>query len=177
MVTASVRAEAQAAFAERLEAGGFLSEAEKDVLRWGRNAKVTMPKRFVGGKAKDNGPRGGKVKKGAAAAAAAAASSSSSSSAPLTKTVVSGPHANVYRSATALECLVGYLYVTEPTRLHAVVRYLGLGGPEDDEGGLAAAVLASAASAAAGGGGGAFGSRSSSSNDDGEDNNENTTNT
>ena len=168
MVTASVRAEAQAAFAERLEAGGFLSEAEKDVLRWGR---------FVGGKAKDNGPRGGKGKKGAAAAAAAAASSSSSSSAPLTKTVVSGPHANVYRSATALECLVGYLYVTEPTRLHAVVRYLGLGGPEDDEGGLAAAVLASAASAAAGGGGGAFGSRSSSSNDDGEDNNENTTNT
>jgi ribonuclease-3 family protein len=154
LVTASVRAEAQAAFAERLEAGGFLSEGERDVLRWGRNAKVTMPKRFVGGKAKDNGPRGGAKgkKKDEGSAASSSSSSSSSSSPPPTKTVVSGPHANVYRSATALECLVGYLYVTDPRRLHAVMRYLGLGGPGDGgEGGLAAAALAAAAAAAAAG--------------------------
>jgi len=142
LVTASVRAEAQAACAERLEAGGFLSEGEKEILRWGRNAKVTMPKRFVGGKAKDNGPRGGGKGK-AASSSSASSSSSSSTPQPLPKTVVSGPHANVYRSATAIECLVGYLYVTDAARLHAVMRYLGLGGPEEAEGGLAAAVLSS----------------------------------
>ena len=174
LVTASVRAEAQAAFAERLEAGGFLSEAEKDVLRWGRNAKVTMPKRFVGGKARDNGPRkkgnkdgGGGGEAAAAASSASSSSSSSSSSSPPTKTIVSGPHANVYRSATALECLVGYLYVTDSTRLQVVMRYLGLGGPEDEEGGLAAAALAAAA--ARGEGGSAFVSSGSSSSNEDED--------
>lgn len=174
LVTASVRAEAQAVFAERLEAGGFLSDDEKEVLRWGRNAKVTMPKRFVGGKAKDNGPRGGggKGKKDQGRASTAALGSSSSSP----KTVVSGPHANVYRAATALECLVGYLYVTDARRLHAVMRYLGLGGPEEgsEGGGLAAAVLAAAA-----GRGGAFGgssSSSSSSNSSGNDGEEDSSN-
>lgn len=143
-----MRAEAQAAFAERLEAGGFLSEPERDVLRWGRNAKVTVPKRFVGGKAKDNGPRGRRKKDEGKAASASSASATAPS--PSTKTVVSGPHANVYRSATALECLVGYLYVTDSRRLHALMRYLGLGGPEDEEGGLAAAVLAAAAASVGG---------------------------
>lgn len=164
LVTASVRAEAQAAFAEALEAGGFLSDEEKDVLRWGKNAKVTVPKRFVGGKEKDRGPRGGGGKgkwgsnnnnnnKGNVSSAAAEAAANKS-------VAVSGPHANVYRSATALECLVGYLYVADPRRLHAVMRYVGLGGPEEEDGeeggggvgGLAAAVLASVGGGGRGGG-------------------------
>ena len=124
---------------------------------------MTMPKRFVGGKAKDNGPRG---KKGTAPL--------SSSSSETKKTIVSGPHANVYRSATALECLVGYLYVTDPPRLHAVMRYVGLGGPEGAEGeaGLAAAVLAAAAIKE---GSAVSGSNSSGNDDDEEeDSNEST---
>ena len=139
-----------------------MSEEEKDVLRWGRNAKVTMPKRFVGGKAKDNGPRKG------TGGGKAANSSSSSSPAPLNKTVVSGPHANVYRSATALECLVGFLYVTDARRLHAVMRYLGLGGPEDGEG-LASAVLSAAKAAAEERRGGKNSSSSGGDDDDGND--------
>lgn len=95
-VTATVRAEAQAAALETLLAGPLLTPEETDVVRWGRNAKVTVPKRF-----------------GAAAG---------------------GPHADVYRAATALEALVGYLYLTAPPRLHTVMRYLGLGGPDDAAG-------------------------------------------
>lgn len=165
LVTASVRAEAQAALAERLEAGGFLSESEKDVLRWGRNAKVTMPKRFVGGKARDNGPRG-KRREEERGDGGKTPSGSSAPASPSTKAVVSGPHANVYRSATALECLVGYLYVTDSKRLHAVMRYLGLGGPEDEEGGLAAVVLASSAAGGEEGQGSVISSRSSGDSDD-----------
>ena len=73
---------------ELLRAGAYLTDDERDVLRWGRNAKVTVPKRF-----------------GSA-----------------------GPHADKYRAATAVECLVGYLYLTDARRLHALMAYLGLGG-------------------------------------------------
>jgi ribonuclease-3 family protein len=48
-VVRNVRAEAQAtAYASLLE-GGFLSAEERDVLRWGRNATGTTPKRMDGG--------------------------------------------------------------------------------------------------------------------------------
>ena len=90
-VTAVVRAEAQAAAVEQLTAGAFLTEAERDVLRWGRNAKVrAIPKRLTGG--------------GEATA-------------------------GLYRAATALEVLVGWLYVTDPPRLGALMAYLGMGLP------------------------------------------------
>lgn len=39
-----------------------------------------------------------------------------------------------YREATALECLVGYLYLTQPTRLYEIMSVLGLTGVEEDEG-------------------------------------------
>lgn len=119
-VTACVRAEAQAAAVEQLSAGAFLSEAERDILRWGRNAKVkAIPKRLTGG--------------GAATA-------------------------GVYRSATALEVLVGWLYVTDPGRLGALMAYLGMGleiekGPSEAGGGLGGAVVAALAAREGGVGG------------------------
>ena len=123
-VTASVRAEAQAAAVEQLTAGAFLTEGERDILRWGRNAKVkAIPKRLTGG--------------GAATA-------------------------GVYRAATALEVLVGWLYVTDPGRLGAVMSYLGMGLEEGGGGGgagdgssaVSAATTTEAAPAETGGGGG-----------------------
>ena len=37
---------AQETYYELLLAGQFISEEEREVLRWGRNAKVTVPQRF-----------------------------------------------------------------------------------------------------------------------------------
>lgn len=90
-VTAAVRAEAQAAALETLLAGPLLTDEERDVVRWGRNARVSVPRRFAG----------------------------------------AGPHAATYRAATAAEALVGWLYLTQPSRLAAVMEYVGLGGPPD----------------------------------------------
>lgn len=98
-VTAAVRAEAQAAALETLLAGPLLTEEERDVVRWGRNARVSVPRRFAG----------------------------------------AGPHAATYRAATAVEALVGWLYLTRPARLAAVMEYVGLGGPADVEAALAGA--------------------------------------
>lgn len=112
-VTAAVRAEAQAAALETLLSGPLLTDEERDVVRWGRNARVSVPKRFAG----------------------------------------AGPHAATYRAATAAEALVGWLYLTAPDRLHAVMGYVGLGGPED-----VAAALVGARRADEGGGGGSGGS-------------------
>ena len=96
LVTGSVRAEAQAAAVEQLTAGAFLTDAERDVLRWGKNAKVrAIPKRLTGG--------------GEATA-------------------------GLYRAATSLEVLVGWLYVTDPPRLGAVMAYLGMGLPAGEGG-------------------------------------------
>lgn len=121
-VTGCVRAEAQAAAVEQLTAGPFLTDAERDILRWGRNAKVkAIPKRLTGG--------------GAATA-------------------------GLYRSATALEVLVGWLYVTDPARLQSVMAYLGMGldgGGERGGGGLGGSVVAALA-AREGGGAGSGGS-------------------
>ncbi|DBB02650.1 TPA: hypothetical protein ACH3X3_011618 [Trebouxia sp. C0006] len=89
-----VRAEAQERYLEQLMAGPVLSAEEKDVIRWGNNAKITIPKRFS----------------------------------------QSGKHAQTYRAATAIECLVGYLYLTDSDRLHQLMTYIGLGdirGPLD----------------------------------------------
>ena len=33
-----------------------------------------------------------------------------------------------YKHATALECLVGYMYLTDPQRLQTLMLHLGLGG-------------------------------------------------
>ena len=98
-VTAAVRAEAQAAALDTLLAGPLLTDEERDVVRWGKNARVSVPKRFAG----------------------------------------AGPHAATYRSATAAEALVGWLYLTRPSRLAAVMEYVGLGGPVDVEAALLAA--------------------------------------
>jgi hypothetical protein len=56
----------QERYLEQLMAGPVLSAEEKDVIRWGNNAKITIPKRFS----------------------------------------QSGKHAQTYRAATAIECLV-----------------------------------------------------------------------
>ena len=65
-VVAQVRAEAQAEAYTALVNGAFLEADEKDVLRWGRNATGTSPKRLSQG----------------------------------------GFNKEVYRAATAVECLV-----------------------------------------------------------------------
>jgi ribonuclease-3 family protein len=93
-VVASVRAEAQGAAYAALVAGVFLTPEERDVLRWGRNATGTTPKRM-----------------GRAA---------------VTR--------ETYREATAVECLAGFLYLTDSARLHALMAEVGLGAPgEEDE--------------------------------------------
>ena len=69
-----VRAEAQSKLHDALKGGTFLTEEEKTILRWGRNATGTLPKRHK--------------------------------QSELTK--------EVYRNATAIECLVRilhYIYV------------------------------------------------------------------
>ena len=50
MVDASQRMPclAQETYYELLLAGQFISEEEREVLRWGRNAKVTIPARLQG---------------------------------------------------------------------------------------------------------------------------------
>ena len=49
VVVSQVRAEAQAESFRALEGGTFLTQDEKDVLRWGRNATGTSPKRLSQG--------------------------------------------------------------------------------------------------------------------------------
>ncbi|EIE25234.1 ribonuclease III [Coccomyxa subellipsoidea C-169] len=87
-VTSQVRAETQETHYQLLLSGKFITEEEREILRWGRNAKVNVPPRFK----------------------------------------ASGKHAETYKHATAMECLAGYLYLTNPERLHALMDYLGLGG-------------------------------------------------
>lgn len=86
-VVAQVRAEQQEVYYGVLHAGDFLTDEERDVLRWGGNAKVTVPQRFS----------------------------------------KSGAHAVTYKRATALECLVGWVYLTDAKRLHELMCHLGLG--------------------------------------------------
>lgn len=66
VVVSQVRAEAQAEAYRTLESGTFLTLEERDVLRWGRNATGTSPKRLSQG----------------------------------------GMTREIYRAATAIECLV-----------------------------------------------------------------------
>ncbi|KAL3138810.1 hypothetical protein ABBQ32_005650 [Trebouxia sp. C0010 RCD-2024] len=87
LVTSEVRAESQERYLEQLVAGPFLSPEEHDIIRWGNNAKITIPKRFS----------------------------------------QSGKHAQTYRAATSIECLIGFLYLTDAQRLHHVMNYIGLG--------------------------------------------------
>ena len=82
-----VRAEAQSEAFGRLVEGGILTEEEQDILRWGKNASGTLPKRLSTDKLKKS----------------------------------------VYREATAVECLVGYLYASgKADRLDMVMEYLGM---------------------------------------------------
>ncbi len=73
-VVARVRAEAQASDLQKLEP--YLSETEKDLLRRGRNATGTIPKRLS---------------------------------------------PQIYQQATALETLLGYLYLTNSDRLQELL--------------------------------------------------------
>ena len=68
-VVSKVRAEAQAKAVKFLIEEDFLSDSEREILRWGRNASGTLPKRLA--------------------------------SSNLTR--------EIYRGATALECLVCFL--------------------------------------------------------------------
>lgn len=58
----------QERYYELLLSGQFINEEEREILRWGRNAKVNVPTRFK----------------------------------------ASGKHAETYKHATAVECLVSY---------------------------------------------------------------------
>jgi ribonuclease-3 family protein len=49
IVVSQVRAEAQSAAYRTLDSGDFLTDEERDVLRWGRNATGTSPKRVSQG--------------------------------------------------------------------------------------------------------------------------------
>lgn len=78
-VVACVRAETQAAFAMALLP--YLSEAEKKILKQGRNAATGQPKRLS---------------------------------------------PEIYQQATALETLIGYLYLTDLERLQEILAYFSL---------------------------------------------------
>lgn len=86
-VVKMVRAEAQSEAFARLLKNGILTEKEEEILRWGKNASGTLPKRLSTDKLK----------------------------------------MSVYREATAVECLVGYLYASgNADRLDVIMKYLGL---------------------------------------------------
>mmetsp|Transcript_20166 Transcript_20166/g.60839 ORF Transcript_20166/g.60839 Transcript_20166/m.60839 type:complete len:236 (+) Transcript_20166:132-839(+) len=85
-VIAKVRAEAQEVYYGVLVGGDFLTDQERDILRWGQNGKIKTPTRFQ-------------------------------------RSSVSG---KVYVRATALECLIGWVYLEDPVRLHAIMCHLGL---------------------------------------------------
>ena len=74
----SSRAETQCALHALLRRCSVLTDAEKDVLRWGRNASVKPPR---------------------------------------------GLERKVYSDATAVECLVGYLWLTDQGRLSQVLQW------------------------------------------------------
>ncbi|KAA6420585.1 MAG: RNA binding, partial [Trebouxia sp. A1-2] len=79
-VMGEVCAEAQERYLEQLMAGPVLSAEEKDVIRWGNNAKITIPKRFS----------------------------------------QSGKHAQTYRAATAIECLIAMVIDLAHGFMHAI---------------------------------------------------------
>lgn len=82
-----VRAEAQSEAFTKLLDNDILTEKEEEILRWGKNASGTLPKRLSTDKLK----------------------------------------MSVYREATAVECLVGYLYASgNGDRLDVIMEYLGL---------------------------------------------------
>jgi ribonuclease-3 family protein len=81
-VSSVTRAETQAAVIAAL-AAAHLTEAEKKIVKWGRNAQTGR----VPGRLRASG--------------------------------------GVYRDATSLEVLVGYLYVSDPPRLEALMRVVG----------------------------------------------------
>lgn len=86
-VVKKVRAEAQSKAFVKLVEGSILTEREEEILRWGKNASGTLPKRLSADKLKRA----------------------------------------VYREATAVECLVGYLYASgNAERLDTIMEYLGL---------------------------------------------------
>lgn len=85
-VIKEVRAEAQSAAFKHLVETNFLSKEELEVLRWGKNASGSLPKRLNKSK----------------------------------------PAREIYREATAIECLVGYLYTSDMNRLHKVMEHLGM---------------------------------------------------
>mmetsp|Transcript_6924 Transcript_6924/g.11989 ORF Transcript_6924/g.11989 Transcript_6924/m.11989 type:complete len:282 (+) Transcript_6924:292-1137(+) len=89
-VKRGVIAEAQAECLDTMLREGFLTDEEKCVLKWGRNASGNIPSRFKSKAASGNG--------GIA----------------------------TYKKSSALECLVGYLYILDPARLRELMEYVGL---------------------------------------------------
>lgn len=86
-VVRNVRAETQEKLYTQLLGGSFLTDIERDVLRWGKNATGVTPKRLND----------------------------------------TGLNRATYRAATAIECLCGYLYLSDPERLHEMMGVLDLG--------------------------------------------------
>ena len=82
-VSHCTRAEAQAAVVHALADGGYLSDSERAIVKWGRNAQTgKVPERL-----RANG--------------------------------------GVYRDATSLEVLIGYLYVSDQARLDFLMERVG----------------------------------------------------
>ncbi len=77
IVVSHVCAEAQSRALVRLTEANFLTEAEQDVVRWGRNGCRTSLRRI---------------------------------------------DPEIYQKASGLECLIGYLYLTDPLRLQSVMQ-------------------------------------------------------
>ncbi|GMH43306.1 hypothetical protein BSKO_11228 [Bryopsis sp. KO-2023] len=81
-----VIAESQSECFDRLHEGSFITETEREILRWGKNTKkASMPKRLKGALSVE-----------------------------------------IYRQSTAIECLIGYLYLSDPIRLHTLMEHLQL---------------------------------------------------
>ena len=110
---------------EQLLAGPVLSDEERDVIRWGNNAKISIPKRF--------GKSGTHAKTYRAATAmeclvsyvrglyiALCASSLCSQVARLS-------HAVSMHVKTQMVLQIGFLYLTDMQRLQELVTYLGFG--------------------------------------------------
>jgi 23S rRNA maturation mini-RNase III len=115
-VKAAVRAEAQAALYLQLTADNFLSDEERDVLRWGRNATGTTPPRLSGG--------GGKETYRAATAMECLVSEGRAGGRVDGLKMIPALAQRSLLTSTMIQA--GYLYLSDPYRLQQLMQHLGM---------------------------------------------------